>query len=63
MSAKTTPLDAVEAALLDAPEGDPLTDDERRLLVEAHASIAAGRLHTHDEILAVIDEMRRLQEG
>lgn len=64
MSAKTTPVDPVEEAFLNAPEGDPLTDEERRLLAEARANFArTGKTHSHADVLRVIEEMRRRQEG
>ncbi len=64
MTAKTTPVDPVEAAFLNAPIGDPLTDEERRLLAEARESVARGeRTYSSAEIKELIQEMRRKQEG
>ena len=64
MTAKTTPADPVEEAFLNAPIGDPLTEEERRLLAEAHASLARGeRTYSQDEVESLVAEMRRKQQG
>ena len=64
MTAKTSSVDAVEEAFLNAPIGEPLTEEESRLLAEARASRARGeRTYSQDEVEAMIAEMRRAQEG
>lgn len=64
MTAKPTLTDPVEEAFLNAPEGDPLTDEERRLLAEARESRARGaRSYSQAEAEAVVAELRRKQEG
>jgi len=63
MSANTSS-DPVEEAFLNAPIGEPLTEEESRLLAEARASRARGeRTYSQDEVEAMIAEMRRAQEG
>lgn len=64
MTAKPTPVDPVEEAFLNAPEGDPLTDEERRLLAEAREEFArTGKTYSSAEVKQAIAEMRRRQEG
>lgn len=64
MTAKTTPTDPVEEAFLNAPIGDPLTDEERRLLAEAREEFErTGKTYSSAEVKQAIAEMRRRQEG
>lgn len=66
MSAKPThEHDPVAAALAAAPlDTMPESDDERRKVAEARASLARGeRTYTHAEIEVKIEKMRRRQEG
>jgi hypothetical protein len=65
MSAKASKdkLDPVAAAIAKAPIGEPETEEERRAVDEARASIAAGRVRTTEEVLAAIHEKRRREEG
>ncbi|MBK6693901.1 MAG: hypothetical protein IPG50_17090 [Myxococcales bacterium] len=63
MTAKTTPVDPVQAAFDDAPIGEPETEEERRLVAEARDDIAAGRVRTPEQIRATIEGMRRRQES
>ncbi|MBK6693606.1 MAG: hypothetical protein IPG50_15575 [Myxococcales bacterium] len=63
MTAKTTPVDPVQAAFDNAPIGEPETDEERRLVAEARESRARGeRTYTQDEVEALLAE-RRKREG
>ena len=63
MSAKTTP-NPWEAAEANAPIGKPETEEERRMVAEARASMARGeRTYSSAEIKELIAEMRRKQEG
>lgn len=63
MTAKTTPLNPAGDAFTNAPIGEPETDEERRMVAEARASIAAGRTRTPEQIRATIEAMRRKQEA
>ena len=64
MTAKPTSVDPVEEAFLNAPIGEPLTDEERRLLAEAREEFArTGVTYSHEQILADVEEMRRNQES
>ena len=63
MTAENT-TDPVEEAFLNAPIGDPLSDEEHRLIADARESVAKGeRTYAQDEVEALIAEMRRKQEG
>lgn len=55
----------VECTAEDAPYDDiPETDEERRMVAEARESRARGeRTYSPEEVKAVIEEMRRKQEG
>lgn len=64
MTAKTTPVDPVEEAFLNAPIGEPETEEERRLVAEARANFArTGKTHSHEDVLRVIEQMRLRQEA
>ena len=63
MTAKTTSEDWAEAEA-NAPIGEPLTDDERRLLAEARESRARGdRSYTQAEVEALLAERRKREVG
>jgi len=57
--------DPVAAALAVAPvDATPESEDERRKVAEARAAVAAGApLQTHDDVVQLIEEMRRRQGG
>lgn len=43
--------DPILKAIVNAPlDDEPLTDEDRDALREAHEDIEAGRVHTHDEV-------------
>ena len=64
MTAKTTPLDPWAEAEANAPIGEPESEEERRMVAEARASLARGeRTYSSAEIKELIQEMRRKQES
>lgn len=64
MTAKTTPRDPVQEAFDNAPVGEPETEEERRLVAEAWEEHArAGKTHSQEEAEAVVEALRRKQDG
>jgi predicted transcriptional regulator len=56
--------DPVWAAMLASPIAeDDLTDEERAGLEEAEADVRAGRVVSHEVVLATIEGMRRAAGG
>lgn len=65
MSAKPSlPKDPVADAIANAPVAtQPISDDERRLIEEGRAAIAAGQVVTQEHVEARLAEKRRQQKG